>query len=279
MSTNGDYLGFPYYSNISKEIREELTRRQELAKHNLWIPDGIWTSVISGVTIDKNISPEGLKNWGGATTFEFNNGLLTSDKDYESMKADRGIKFLEQATHLSQDWKEWYNLNFHGRNMRPTLQSIRVENLSKHGGVRKITLELSVPNMQVFNDMIPFFSTPGRSLLVQWGRSNDMGLRKRIYLDEVDHIFNREAYQSDKKYESQPSDQFTFNANNSGYKFWQLSVESHGNWDGAIGLITNFNWSMQSNLSWRLNVELNSISALVYGVNLAQQAIQKTKTG
>lgn len=270
----GNYQGFPYYSNIANEIKAELERRQELAKKNLWIPDGIWTSVISGV----KAQAEGLSNWGGAKTFEFNNGLLTSDKDYELMKKTTGMRFLEQATHLSQDWKMWYHMNFQGRHMRPTLQSIKVENLSKYGGTRKITLEISVPNMQIFNDMIPFFSTPGRSLFVQWGRSNEDGLKQRFFLDEMDYVFDIERYSTandNAPYKIQNADTFSFNANNAGYRFWQRSVASNGNWDGAIGVITNFTWSMESNLSWKLNVELSSISALMYGVNLAQQAIQK----
>jgi len=274
MNENNNYQGFPYYSNVASEIRNELERRQNLARTNLWIPDGVWTSVISGVEIKKE--SQGSLNWDGARRFEFNNGLLTTDKDYEIMKSTSSLKFLEQATHLSEDWKKWYYLNFKGRHSRPTLQSIKVENLSKGGGTRKITLELSVPNMQMFNDLIPFFSTPGRSIFVQWGRANIDGLKHRFYLDEMDFIFNFDKWVKNSSYEhTAPEEAFTFNANNSGYKFWQKSVESKGNWDGAIGIITNFSWNMESNFSWKLNVELSSISAMIYGLNLSQQAIQK----
>lgn len=215
------YEGFPYTTFIEKVIRKQLA--QKATSTSRIRPMTAWMKVTSGVQqVDK---PEA--------------GFITM------------VGISKKSTEVQSDFafSNVYNFDDMYR-FRPGVTNLKVEYKSKYGGVRVAQISWQVNSKEQLNEYGPYFLTPGRSVLIEWGWLNDGDL---FMLQSGDY------------------DKLNAFKNNQWRVFYDKALASEGQYDGCLGIITNFDVTLREDGGFDCITDVTNQGALMYGLNLVHQ--------
>jgi len=214
------YEGFPYTTFIEPVIRKELAKKA--TPESRIRPMTAWTRVTSGVQqVDK------------------------PDAGFISME---GILKINNEKQTSFGFKDVYNSDSY--RFRPGVTGLKVDYKSKYGGVRVATITWQLNSKEQLNEYGPYFLTPGRSILLEWGWLQDGDLFA-LQKDDFDKL---NAFK-----------------NNQWQLFYNKSLLSGGNYDGCLGIITNFDITLRDDGGFDCTTDVTNQGALMYGLNLVHQ--------
>ena len=135
----------------------------------------------------------------------------------------------------------------------PGIISVDVQYKSKYGGVRIAQIKWQVNSLEQFHKYAPYFLNPGRTMLVEWGWSNPS---TNVY------ALSRKEYEDLKSYKS--------------FRAWEYlnnrSIKSNGMYDGMLGVVTNYDFSLRDDGGFDIMTEVMSQGAMMYGLNLVHQS-------
>jgi len=242
-----DYKGFPYLTFIEKNVRGELQRRQEADSRVRNIT--AWSKVTSGVyRVGKTSS----------TTMLGENGKQERIDTTETI--DTSLKTLSSI--LINDDTNPYDLNFNDiykeNRPLPGINGLDISYKSKYGGVRVATIKWSVHTLDQFQTYAPYFLSPGRSMVLEWGWTNDSGIYALTPQEYEDLVENKSKL--------------------AWVYFYERALKANGLYDGMLGIVTNYDFSLRDDGGFDCSTEVISQGTLMYGLNLVHQSEIKDAT-
>lgn len=183
-----------------------------------------------------------------AKAFILANGVLKWDGS--SLKKNQGF-----FTSLS-DQRGTYNYsNEFGIIPEPGITNFNIVTKSTYGTIREANIEFVLFSREDLNEAQTLFLRPGMPVIVEWGNT--------VYIDNEDEttIVNPNYSNNLTKFFSTDD----FNEVNNIIK--STRKESSYNYDGFIGLITNFSFSFESAGSYRCSIKAVSYGAILSTIN------------
>jgi predicted nucleic acid-binding Zn-ribbon protein len=157
---------------------------------------------------------------------------------------------------INEDWKNTNNYKFYqlyrpDMSFRPIsgITGITVDFKNKFGGVRKATISWMAHTINELEELAPYFMNPGKSILLEWGW-NTGGKYKYDFANMIDRDVNLSNYFK---------------------KTLNKITDSNGNYDSMIGIIINYNCSMNDDLSYTVTTDIVSTAALMEGISMTNQ--------
>lgn len=221
------YEGFPYVSFIESNIRKNLLKKME--SESRIRPMTSWIKMTSGV---QRIEGE--------------------QKDFITMV---GISKFNSEKHTLFGFEDVYKESDQYR-PRPGITQITSQYKTQYGGVRSISVDWVVNSKDQLEEFGPYFLTPGRSVIVEWGWLNE----GELFILPTSEYDNLNPYKH-KQW----------------LAFLERSIRSGGNYEGSLGIITNFEFSLNEDGGFNCTTEIMNQGALMYGLNLVQQIEVKPK--
>ena len=192
-----------------------------------------WVKVTSGVQQTKATTSR--------SEIAYTDGRLYSLQSFMSI----------QSSSVGYDFNEIYDPN--DNRPRAGITSIDVKYLSKYGGVRTATIKWQVNSLQQFQEYAPYFLNPGRTMLLEWGWTNSSS---SIY------ELSRAEYEDLKSNKSLEAWEYLNNR----------SIKSRGLYDGMLGMVTNYDFSLRDDGGFDITTEVTSQGTMMYGLNLVHQS-------
>jgi len=214
------YEGFPYTTFIEQVIRKELAKK---------------------ATPESRIRP--MTSWIRVTS-----GVQQVDKPDAGFVSMEGILKQNEEKQTSFGFNDVYNSDSY--RFRPGVTGLKVDYKSKYGGVRVATITWQLNSKEQLNEYGPYFLTPGRSILIEWGWLTDGDLFA-LQKDDFDKLN-------------------TFK-NNQWQLFYEKALLSGGQYDGCLGIITNFDIVLRDDGGFDCTTDVTNQGALMYGLNLVHQ--------
>jgi hypothetical protein len=214
------YEGFPYTTFIEQVIRKELAKK---------------------ATPESRIRP--MTAWIRVTS-----GVQQVDKPNAGFISMEGILKTNNEKQASFRFNDVYNSDSY--RFRPGITELKVDYKSKYGGVRVAKITWQLNSKEQLNEYGPYFLTPGRSILIEWGWLQDGDLFA-LQKDDFDKL---NAFK-----------------NNQWQLFYNKALLSGGNYDGCLGIITNFDIVLRDDGGYDCTTDVTNQGALMYGLNLVHQ--------
>lgn len=212
------YQGFPYISYIDSNIQKELNKR---------------------ISIDnrlRNITP-----WVKVTSGVYK-------KDTNELYSISSFITKQQNSTSNYDFNDIYKRQ---NRIESGIESVDIKYLSKYGGIRSADIKLKMNSLEQFNEYAPYFLSPGRTILLEWGWSTG-----------AQYILTKDEYES-----------IRFNNINSAWKILNdRSIKSGGAYDAMLGIITDYNFSLDEDSNFDVTISITSNGSLMYGLNLVHQS-------
>lgn len=225
-----DYEGFPYISFIDERIQKGLNNRISLDNRTRNI--SAWVKMTSGV--------QQIKATNSRSEIEYNDGKLYTLQSI----------FTTNSSSIEYGFDNIYNPS----NNIPEagIISIEVKYTGEYGGVRVAQIKWQANSLDQFQKYAPYFLNPGRTILLEWGWSNDYNIYE-LSRAEYDNI------KFDKTMEA-----------------WEYlnnrSLQAYGLYDGLLGVVTNYNFSLREDGGFDIMTEVTSQGGIIYGLNLVNQS-------
>lgn len=240
------YEGFPYVTVFHKQVQDELDRRSQVdfRKTDTLIP---WIRVTSGL---KNITPG------------------KSDSDFRVLSP---LATYAGRPHTKFNFKDLYPTNFgkdkDGNDKEnafkplPGIESMTTSYKSTWGGIRTAEFKWKVFTLAQFEELAPYFLTPGIGILVEWG--NDSSITEySLDLnndDELNKISGENFYKS--------------------YQYFKdRSFKQNCRYDAMTGIIQNFEYSLNEEGGFDCVTHIVSSGALMYSLDTRYQFTNKDAT-
>lgn len=137
----------------------------------------------------------------------------------------------------------------------PGLTSVQIETTGRLGSLRQATIQFKVWNMDQLDVVEALYFRLGYSMLLEWGHTqyvkNTGGLQRDIY--GIDDPFKP------KKRKEQIQQAIALKARN-----------SFGNYDGMLGVVSNFTWAMNQDAGYDCTVKLVGLGAVMDSMRINQ---------
>ena len=257
--------------NFPKEIVKQINVRQAKKgaknrdnKNLVWQNSNTgWVKMISSVNIDlndrtkvsnKEMSSILLPREQLAQQYVLFGGVYYQEKDKDGRS--RGIARDGSVLNHSA-----YGLGGLDLGLRPmpgiTSFSIKSEN---RGSLRTATIGIKCYNRHQFDIINTLYLSLGYSVLIEWGNV--------MYYDNSDgpNDFQKENTHSLADKFLHPSEDFKWNSILDVIQ--KKRLESCGNYDASLGKIVNFNWTLNKDLSYDINVIVRSVGDVIESLKM-----------
>lgn len=234
------YNGFPFVSGITDSVKNEINRRMSspasrLDNSNSWckITSGVYKAGIGGAKVDDNLKT--------MSTFIVND-IPTNTPENITINNIYGIG----------------DIKYEGL-LKPGITELTVEHMGNDGGgIRKAKIKWTTYSIGDFEELTNYFLAVGRSCLIEWGTfsiKNEFDPNSRPIILDTKGI-----------------EQFSGGNFKTAYELLQKKSElSNGNYDGMLGIITNYDFSLNENGGFDCTTEVTSLGAVMYGTSLSHQ--------
>ena len=137
----------------------------------------------------------------------------------------------------------------------PGLTSVQIETTGRLGSLRQAIIQFKVWNMDQLDVVEALYFRLGYSMLLEWGHTqyfeNTGGLQRNVY--GIDDPFKP------KKRKEQIQQAIALKARN-----------SFGNYDGMLGVVSNFTWAMNQDAGYDCTVRLVGLGAVMDSMRINQ---------
>jgi hypothetical protein len=137
----------------------------------------------------------------------------------------------------------------------PGLTSVQIETTGRLGSLRQATIQFKVWNMNQLDVVEALYFRLGYSMLLEWGHTqyleNTGGLQRNVY--GIDDPFKPQ------KRKEQIQQAIALKARN-----------SFGNYDGMLGVVSNFTWAMNQDAGYDCTVKLVGLGAVMDSMRINQ---------
>jgi hypothetical protein len=241
-----EYKTWPVLGDFHKNIKTELLRRKKRTFGGNNKPRAVWVRAVSNAVISKSITAQ-----------EHRAGKTGAD-----LRRDINIMvggLLRPSGATRGGFEPVYQRVAKGRELldrpMPGIESISVVSKGEFGSLRKITITWMCPSIEDLDILMPYWLSPGISVMVEWGWSNIGQIPVGINIDDASKM--AELYQFPAKI----------------MKDVVLRQESNdgigaGNQDFFIGIITNFTWNMNEDGTFTCTTELTTFGETMLALNL-----------
>lgn len=247
-----DYEGFPYLSFIDENIQKELNNRSSLDNRvrniNSWIKvtSGVQKVVKYTYSDDPNLNLDLFKPISPLT----GKNTVAEPVSDNSLYSIQSI-ITTQTSSLNYKFDDIYNAA--DNRPEPGIISADIKRVTKYGGVTVAQIKWQVNSLDQFHKYAPYFLNPGRTMLIEWGWTN---LSSSIY------ALNRTEYEDLKSHKAMEAWEYLNNR----------SLKSNGLYDGMLGVVTNYDFSLRDDGGFDIMTEVTSQGAIMYGLNLVHQS-------
>jgi hypothetical protein len=138
----------------------------------------------------------------------------------------------------------------------PGLTSVQVETTGRLGSLRQATIQFKAWNMDQLNVIEALYFRLGYSMLLEWGHTqyfNNKGVFQSKEIYGIDDPFKP------KKRKEQIQQAIALKARN-----------SFGNYDGMLGIVSNFTWAMNQDGGYDCTVKLVGLGAVMDSMRINQ---------
>lgn len=235
------YEGFPYISVFSKQVQDELDRRSsvDFRKTHSMIP---WVKITSGL---KNIT----------TKDSHADFKVLSPLYCDSSNGHYNFKFTELYPTLLGEEKNKIN----AFQPLPGVESLNVSYKNDYGGTRVAQFKWKVFTLDQFEEISPYFLTPGIGILLEWGNDSDISGNIPMTLDEYNEISGKNFYNSWKYIRNR-------------------SLSLNCRYDAMTGIISNFEYSLNEEGGFDCTTHVISSGALMYSLDTLTPHVNKGAT-
>lgn len=233
----------PEYVAKQIKVREEvLGRKGNRTTEDLRVlsQKSAWVRMISGVDLDDE---NGLPTPFFAKNYILAGGVLKW--------TDAGYQFVDEKVNFSNNSNSRYSLT-DNLGVRPVsgITSFDLKYKNRFGVIREANVNFVVWSREELNLVQNLFMRPGGQVIIEWGNS--------LYLDNNGEIQDTSFDDGDI------GEYFKTNNINKVYEILQQRKEkTHGNVDGFLGLVTNFDWKVREDGGYDCSIKSVSRGALL----------------
>tara|TARA_Y100000361_G_scaffold37332_1_gene31964 strand:+ start:5241 stop:8864 length:3624 start_codon:yes stop_codon:yes gene_type:complete len=264
---SGVYVGNPHLqkvvqSNIGKEngpTQEQLDRLKLLPEERLRTI-GLDINEMAGLNLaKKTVLFNTLSEWDSKEQkYNFRSGIvntkLTKDNVWNSNNS--------------------YGLGSPSKGLQPApgLISLDIENLNR-GSIKEASIEIKCFNKIQFEILDLVYLRLGYHMLIEWGWDKYISADPANPYQQVGNTVIEEDWFEGYN---------TSNFNKINQKIKRKRIQYEGNYDGFIGKVSNYDWNMESDGSFTVNLKLIStgdvIESLKTNLAISQQTLSTVKT-
>jgi hypothetical protein len=249
-----EFQTWPILGDFHANIKKELLRRKNQTFGEDNKPRAVWARAVSNAVKIVSVQKK-HKTRGGNTVYE-------SSREPEGLRRDVNIMvggLLLPSGATRGGFEPVYPRVAKGRELRdrpmPGIESISISSKGEYGSLRKITINWLCSSVEDLDHLMPYWLSPGISVVVEWGWSNIGQRPVGIDIDDVGKM--AELYQFPAKV---MKDIVLRQESNTG--------DGAGNQDFFIGIITNFTWNMNEDGSFSCTTELTTFGETMLALNL-----------
>ena len=169
---------------------------------------------------------------------------FTVDGTVDSKIVLKGIESLAFTNPSEYTFTELYRPQLYFRPL-PAVKSVSVDYLNQFGSVKKAVISWVCHTLEDLERLSPYFLNPGQTVFIEWGWSN-----KAIQAIENDPKINLRNYLCYVK---------------------RKRLETNGNYDGMLGIIVNYSFSLNRDGGFDCTTEVVSAGYLMEGLTLPNQ--------
>lgn len=244
-------FGSPISSDVVKQIetRESILSKGARSTQDLRFLNerSGWIRIISGANL--------LQEEGGYTSKD-SEELILSGGAFKVEKDGNRTKLIKYTkTNFTSTERGRYSLTDDlGIRPEPGITSFRINHKGPYGAVREAQLEFNVWSREDLNTVQELYLRPGMSIIAEWGNS--------VYVDN----------QGDLQEMSLPLEFSKFFEYTKTSKIISIinghREKTNYNYDGFIGLVTNFSWSYRSDGGYDCSIKVVSRGAIIESLTL-----------
>lgn len=147
----------------------------------------------------------------------------------------------------------------------PGLVSVQVETLGRLGSLRQATINFKVWNMNQLNIIEALYFRLGYSMLLEWGHTQYFSNKDSNGNDIPGGIFVPNGiYGIDNPFSSGKTKEIIQQ------DIARKAKKTSGNYDGMLGLVSNFNWSFNQEGGYDCNIRLIGLGAIMDSLRINQ---------
>jgi len=237
-----DYKGFPYITFIEKSVRDELQKREGVDNRTRNVT--AWAKVTSGVyRVGKSSSTTMLGANGQQERVD------TTETLESSLRTLSSVLIHDDKNPTQLGFSDLYNSN---NKPIPGITGLDISYKSEIGGVRIATIKWTAHTLEQFQENAPYFLSPGRTMMLEWGWTNDFGI----------YALTPEQYEDLIEDKSKVAWLY----------FHERSLKYNGLYDGMLGIVSNYDFSLRDDGGFDCTTEVISQGTLMYGLNLIHQS-------
>ena len=275
----GNLLGSPLkpYVNTQVKLRQEIQgrgvsqTRTDIALSYLNSRNA-WVKLASAVYIEED-RLELLKKFDNPITIGIGEGYDLAQKNVlfnglTDFKNNEG-KFeilnenLSELQDLNVDSDTRYAYGVGGTDFgfspMPGITSVNIKDLNR-GSIKKTTINIKAHNRNQFDIIDVLYLRLGYTVCLEYGNN--------IYLSSNSFNSNLEDFDKLNKVEDTLIDKYFWTVNGEEYSEFSKKIEAkrkeyEGNYDGIVGIISNFNWSFDTDGTYNITLEVTSVGDVI----------------
>lgn len=141
----------------------------------------------------------------------------------------------------------------------PGIISVNVKDLNR-GSIKKSTVNIKAHNRNQFDIIDILYLRLGYTVCLEWGNN--------IYLSKENYNTTLNEYDKISKIEDTLIDNYFWEVKNEEYSEFNQKInkkreEYEGNYDGIIGVVSNFNWSFENDGTYNITLEITSVGDVI----------------
>jgi hypothetical protein len=241
--------------SISKDVVKQLEQRESIlatgardSQHLRYLNEKTaWVRAISGI----NVLKDGTKGYSNAKAKDF----ILSGGRYKWNSQDN--KFEPRATNINFGQQENGRYSYTddlGIRPEPGITSFSITHKNRYGTIREASLTFSVWTKQDLENAQTLFLRPGAQVIVEWGNS--------LYVTNEGDIEDSSSSERYNEYFKGVEVQQIYEIINNTRK------ETNYNYDGFLGLVTNFNWSFRIDGGYDCSISVVSRSSILESLSV-----------
>jgi predicted chitinase len=274
-------IGAPFDKYILDQLYIRAARNSTVQRSNeevLFLANKTgWARLISSVNIVANQQTQAAQSVLSVLKFYENLGLPTSVYNTPEALAKNWI--LEAGTSIGQQGQSIklrsgfgpdgaYGLGGTeelGYRPMPGLTSVQVETVGRLGSLRQATISFKVWNMDQLNVVEALYFRLGYSMLLEWGHT-------QFFVNPSTNNGNPGGTFTVATNTFGLDDPFASGTNKTTVqqKIAKKSKELSGNYDGMLGIVSNFNWSFNQEGGYDCTVKLIGLGSIIDTIRINQ---------
>jgi hypothetical protein len=141
----------------------------------------------------------------------------------------------------------------------PGITSVNIKDLNR-GSIKKSTINIKAHNRNQFDIIDILYLRLGYTVCLEWGNN--------IYLSKESYNTTLNEYDKISKIEDTLIDNYFWEVKNEEYSKFNQKInkkreEYEGNYDGIIGVVSNFNWSFENDGTYNITLEITSVGDVI----------------